>query len=42
MNTQQRRAIQKPTYFGFEVLNTRFSLGKARHSEVLTVNAGYE
>ena len=42
MNTQQRRAIQKPTYFGFEVLNPRFSRGRAHHSEILTVNAGYE
>ena len=42
MNTQQLRAMQRPRYFAFEVLSSKFGRRKAHHSEVLTVNAGYE
>ena len=42
MNTQQLRAFQRPGYFAFETLSPRFMKAKADHSEILTVNAGYE
>ena len=42
MNAQQRRALNHPTYFGFETLRPKFGRKRLHHSEVLTVNQGYE
>ena len=42
MNTAQRRALTRPALFGFETLNPRFGRRKLHHSEVLSVNAGWE
>ena len=42
MNVQQRRAIETPCYLGFETTNMALSRKREHHSEVLSVNAGYE
>ena len=42
MNKQQKRALANPAYFGFETMHPRFGRRRSHHSEVLTVNAGWE
>ena len=42
MNTQQWRAIEQPAYMGFEAARPRLGRRRGDHTEVLSVNAGYE
>ena len=42
MNKQQRLAIQHPAYMGFEAARPVLGRVRGNHTEVLSVNAGYE
>ena len=42
MNAQQRQALQHPAYLAFECSHSRFGRRLRYHSEVVTVNNGYE
>ena len=42
MNAQQRQALQYPCLLGFDVTHPRFARRLRWHSEVLSINKGYE
>ena len=42
MTPQQRKAIAAPCYLAAETLQPRFRSTRGLHTEVLTINAGYE
>ena len=42
MNQQQLNAIRQPCLLGFENMHPHFGRMRGSHSEVLTVNTGYE
>ena len=42
MNTAQRRALAHPIYLACETLTARSKRSAQHHSEIITINAGYE
>lgn len=42
MNDQQKRAINTPCYLACETTNPRLARSGREHTEILSVNAGYE
>ena len=42
MNKYQKRALAHPVYFNFETVHPRFGRKRPTHTEILTVDAGWQ